>query len=124
MKVMNTDNFVSERMKFKPVTNVELEQAMKELHKNPFDLTDKDLTMSIKNFPMGVVVKMLEEQEKQGNKADVTVFQKRADSTAANGGFEWIRTEDEYAFWHKVITKRKFDVFFEKYPEYEIYNLD
>ena len=124
MKVLKTYDFVSERMKFKPVTTAEFDQIQQNIHKNPFGLTEKDLTGEIKKFPMGVVVKMLEEQEKQGNKADATVFQKRPDTPDEDGGFKWNRTEGGYNFWYDVISERKFDVFFEKYPEYEKYNLN
>lgn len=80
-------------------------------------ITAVDLIGKIKNFPIEVVEKMVEEQVRQGNKADVTIFQR--DVTADNriGGFLWRITEDGNAFWDEIIRGHKFDVFFARYPK-------
>ena len=39
-------------------------------------ITTADLIGKIENFPIEVVEKMVEEQVRQGNKADVTIFQR------------------------------------------------
>ena len=71
----------------------------------------------IENFPIEVVHKMVDKQVKQGNKADVTVFQKEAYSNCDEGGFLWDKTEEGFDFWSDVIYIKKFGVFFDKYPE-------
>ena len=78
MKVLKTNSFISERIKIRPITNAEFDKVQKELERpeNPFGITEKDLTGDIKYFPMGIAVRMLEEQQMQGNTPDVTVFQK------------------------------------------------
>lgn len=131
MKILKTNDFVSERIKAKPITNAEWDVAKKsiERHMNIFGLTENDLAGEIKAFPMGVVVKMIEEQEEQGNKADVKVFQKNRSASEKRGGFSWAKStyykgqyQDKY-FWHHVISNMEFDHFFERYPEYRKYNL-
>ena len=88
MKIFKTDNFISERIKVQPITNAEWEKVQKDLEnvKNPFKLTKEDLVgTKLENYPMGVVVRMLEEQEKQGNKARIGT----ACRDANDGGFTW-----------------------------------
>ena len=92
--------------------------SRKNLKSNPFVLTKDDLNGDIKDFPMGVVVRMMEEQELQGNKPDVRVFQDDILS-----GFDWDKTEAGFDFWSKVLLSRKFELFFKGYPEYENYNI-
>lgn len=90
--------------------------------RNHFRLTKKDLIGDLNDFPLGIVVYMLEEQEIQGNKPDVTVFQRLRASDQSQGGFTWSDTEDGHDFWSKVIDEKNFDLFFEEYPEYKRYN--
>ena len=75
------------------------------------------LVGEIKDFPIEVVQRMVEEQVKQGNKADISVFQKSANSGHIEGGFLWIYTSEGFYFWYKVIVGKNFDKFFEKYPK-------
>lgn len=71
----------------------------------------------IADFPPEIVEKMLEYQEKQGNKRNVKVFEKNRCSTCRAGGFDWIDTDEGSEFWEKVIKQRDFDVFFGRYPK-------
>ena len=80
-------------------------------------VTPSDITGSIKNFPIEVVKKMIEEQVNQGNEADVTVFQEERGADKVLKGFTWYHTEDGFSFWQDVIINRNFDLFFEKYPK-------
>lgn len=82
-------------------------------------ITKKDLIGEIEGFPIEVVRKMVEEQIRQGNKADVGVFQECLDRDKKHGGFEWEDTEDGFEFWDMVILYKDFDEFFEKYPKPE-----
>jgi hypothetical protein len=77
-------------------------------------VTTKDLIGDLENFPIEVVEKMLIEQYRQWGKIDITIFQyNRSD---AKKGFSWENTADGYDFWNDVIGKKRFDVFFERYP--------
>ena len=60
---------------------------------------------------------MIEEQVRQGNKADVSIFQECANRDKKHGGFEWEETEDGFEFWDMVVLYKEFDEFFEKYPK-------
>lgn len=82
-----------------------------------FKVEQSDLVDGIKDFPIEVVEKMIGEQEKQGNKVNVEVFQKFPAAGIGENGFEWSIAEDGYDFWEKVIGERNFELFFEKYPK-------
>jgi hypothetical protein len=62
---------------------------------------------------------MLECQEEQGNKRDVTVFEKYKCSAKTEGGFDWDKTKEKDVFWGEVIVEKNFNRFFEKYPKKE-----
>lgn len=85
--------------------------------KTIYKVEQSDLIGAIKDFPIEVVQKMVEEQIKQGYSADVSVFQKGATFGMEDGGFEWIETEDGYDFWDDVIGMGNYDLFFKKYPK-------
>lgn len=82
-----------------------------------FKVEQSDLVGGIKDFPIELVDKMIEEQVKQGNKADVEVFQKNITTDAEDGGFDWDKTDDDIDFWQEVIGEGNFDLFFKKYPK-------
>ena len=131
MKILKTYDFVSERIELQPITNGELNRAQEdynERRKNPFDLTEKDLIGQIEGFPMGVVVKMLEETKLQEHEPDVTLFQKHKTAGDTKEGFVWSYSSydgpmDKDNFWRRIIENREFDLFFDYYPDYKIYNL-
>lgn len=83
-------------------------------------ITEADLIGDLDGFPIEVVQKMVEEQVRQGDKADVTVFQEEKRYCNSLGVFRWHNTVDGLAFWHEVTTLRNFDLFFEKYPKEKI----
>ena len=76
-----------------------------------------DLIGAIKDFPIEVVQQMVNEQVKQGNKADVSVFQDRATAIYKCGGFAWAYAVGGETFWNDVISRGKFNVLFQKYPK-------
>ena len=80
---------------------------------------------ALKGFPVGVVVRMLEEQEKQGNKPDVKVFQRKRSANKHYDGFDWEDTEAGAGkfFWISVIFDKHFEDFYKRYPEYKKYDL-
>ena len=96
--------------------------SRKNIRPNPYGLTEDDLKGDIKAVPMGVVVRMLDENELQGYEVDVKEFQKDILS-----GFDWDKTEAGEDFWGCVldydIKECDFELFFERYPEYARYNL-
>lgn len=80
-------------------------------------ITKADLIGNIENFPIEIVEKMIEEQVRQGNMANVKIFQKYKAADLRQGGFSWDRTDEGRQFWHRVVVCEDFDLFFEKYPK-------
>ena len=74
----------------------------------------------LEGFPHEVVNRMLEEQERQGNKRDVSVFEYNISSPKEIGGFDWNATKEGGEFWDRVILDKDFNLFFEEYPKYNL----
>ena len=85
--------------------------------KTIFKVEQSDLVGDIKDFPIEVVEKMIEEQVKQGNTPTVEVFQNCATADVKDGGFTWNQTDDGEDFWWDVLDGGKFELFFKKYPK-------
>lgn len=77
-------------------------------------VTTKDLIGDLKNFPIEVVEKMLENQYKQRGERNITLFQ---DNRRSGKGFVWENTIEGHDFWRRVISCKEFDIFFERYPK-------
>lgn len=88
-----------------------------------FKVEQSDLVGNIKDFPIEVVEKMIEEQVKQGNCPNVKVFQNYVTADVDDGGFSWWNTDDGNDFWLEVVGDGNFDLFFEKYPKKNNTNL-
>ena len=88
-----------------------------------FKVEQSDLVGQIKDFPIEVVEKMIEEQVAQGNCPNVKVFQDYLSACADNDGFTWSKTDDGENFWIEVLDGGNFDLFFEKYPKKNNTNL-
>jgi hypothetical protein len=69
----------------------------------------------LKGFPTEVVEKMLERQVEQGNRRDVSAFEKNR--MMCIGGFAWASSPEGHSFWEDVIKFKNFDTFFAKYPK-------
>ena len=82
-----------------------------------FNVEQIDLVGCIKDFPIEVVEKMIEEQFKQGYLPDVKIFQKKATADVDECGFRWGKAEDGFEFWEDVISYGNFELFFKKYPK-------
>ncbi len=107
---------------FKKYPEYEKYNLNKSFTDNKYKISEKDLVRELALVPLGIVVKMLKEQEKQGNEPNVEVFQKQIDTPKSGGGFDWDYTVDGWIFWDAIIHKHKYKRFFERYPEYEKYN--
>jgi hypothetical protein len=76
----------------------------------------EDLIGQIKGFPIEVVQRMVDCQIEQGNKADVSVFQRNKIAMKFEGGFDWCNTKERQPFWCHT-TAGKFDEFWKMYPQ-------
>ena len=91
--------------------------------KTIFKVEQSDLVGDIKDFPIEVVEKIIEQQVKQGNCPNVEVFQKYGSADVSDDGFTWGNTDDGDDFWMEVVGDGNFDLFFEKYPKKNNTNL-
>jgi hypothetical protein len=71
----------------------------------------------IADFPPEIVEMMLQRQFEQVGKRDVSVFEGMRDCGKSDDGFTWDESPEGHYFWEMVISDKKFDVFFEKYPK-------
>lgn len=62
-----------------------------------------DLVGQIKNFALELVQEMVDEQIRQGNCADVTIFQKNRCANKDEFGFNWIGSEKGSDYWSGFI---------------------
>jgi hypothetical protein len=65
----------------------------------------------IAGFPPEVVELMLQRQYERRGRRDVAVFEE-----CKSSGFSWADTPEGLGFWSKVINRKNFDLFFERYP--------
>lgn len=71
-------------------------------------ITKEDLTGQIANFPLKIVEAMVANQVRQGNPANVKVFQDKVDASFVEGGFSWNKSAEGQFFWSKVINGKQF----------------
>lgn len=71
-------------------------------------VTKEDLIGQIANFPLWIVKAMVANQVRQGNPANVNVFQEKVDASFVEGGFSWNKSAEGQFFWSKVINGKQF----------------
>lgn len=71
-------------------------------------VTKEDLIGQIANFPLWIVKAMVSNQVRQGNPANVRVFQEKVDASFVEGGFSWNKSAEGQFFWSKVINGKQF----------------
>lgn len=72
-----------------------------------FKVKKKHLTGEIADFPKRVVQAMVDEQVRQGNPADPSVFSIRRGACKREGGFSWMGSPPGYS-WAEIILYKKF----------------
>ena len=73
-----------------------------------FRVKKKHLTGEIADFPRRVVQAMVDEQVRQGNPADPSVFTKVCTACKHNGGFTWIESALGHTYWADILWGKKF----------------
>ena len=64
---------------------------------------------------------LMRQQELQGNKRDISVFEKFAYSSKIQHGFDWDKTEEGKPFWNKIIRGQDINLFLAWFkPELEV----
>jgi hypothetical protein len=69
------------------------------------------------DLPVEIQERMLDEQERQGNKRDAEVFERRTTADTSQGGFDWPQSVDGFDFWDKIVFSGNFTEFYGKYPK-------
>ena len=73
-----------------------------------FKVKKEHLTGQIKDFPLYIVQRMVDEQVLQGNVANPAVFAVKQIADQSRGGFTWRKTALGHSTWSDVITRRCF----------------
>lgn len=73
------------------------------LAKQHYQVKPEDLVGDISGFPIEVVQRMVDNQVKQGNKADVKVFQRSSESSQVSGGFNFFDCEEGDYFGNRLL---------------------
>lgn len=74
------------------------------------NVTINDCIGQLEGIPPKVVDLMIANQVKQGNPANVKVFQDKVDASFVEGGFSWNKSAEGQFFWSKVINGKQFPV--------------
>lgn len=82
-----------------------------------FDLENYEPKGELTGFPKEVIARMLECQEEQSKKRDVTIFENNKRTSIYDNGFAWEKTKEKWWFWNEVIRKNNFNLFFTRYPK-------
>lgn len=66
---------------------------------------------------------LMKQQEYQGNKRDISVFEENVIAGKNEGGFEWKDTSQKYNFWDRVLLKKDINLFLAWFtPELEVFD--
>lgn len=86
-----------------------------------FDLENYIPKGELEGFPKEIISKMLDCQEEQLGKRDISVFEKYRTAGEARKGFVWSFTKEGRNFWNEVIRYKNFNLFFKRYPKKQEY---
>ena len=73
--------------------------------------------IKFKDLPVEIQERMLDEQERQGNKRDAEVFEENIMAASLKGGFAWADSVEGHVFWREIIGSGDFADFYKKYPK-------
>ena len=81
--------------------------------------------MKVSEFPIEIQERIMDCQEEQGNKRDISVFDKHKGAGVENGGFTWKDTEEKLSFWAEIINSNQFENFYKrkKRKDFKLNNL-
>lgn len=82
-----------------------------------YQVKESDLIGDIEGFPIEIAQAIINHQYEQYGFNDIGLLQKDI-----LGVFTWYTTLEGHIFWNRVISEKKFDLFFKEYPKKEIMN--
>ena len=66
---------------------------------------------------------LMNQQEYQGFKRDISVFEEDVSAYKSDGGFEWKDTSQKYDFWDRVLLEKDINLFLAWFkPELEVFD--
>ena len=66
---------------------------------------------------------LMNQQELQRNKRDISVFERNIESSSLRDGFSWLKTNQGDLFWRKVLKERDINLFLAWFkPELEVFD--
>ena len=66
---------------------------------------------------------LMNQQELQGNKRDISVFERIPSNFKIHGAFDWDKTRQGELFWHRVLTAQDINLFLAWFkPELEVFD--
>ena len=66
---------------------------------------------------------LMNQQELQGNKRDISVFERIPSNFKIHGAFDWDKTRQGELFWHRVLTYQDINLFLAWFkPELEVFD--
>lgn len=68
----------------------------------------EDLIGQIEGLPIKIAQAMVDNQVKQGNPANIRIFQHKIDTPYAGGGFNWNKSDEGQLFWSKIINGKQY----------------
>ncbi len=83
----------------------------------PKSMKKYNFTGELNNLPDEIIDKLVERQMQAGNPSNASLFDGDCTINHTEGGFDWNTTIEGDEFWEKVLTKRDFNLFFERYPK-------
>ncbi len=83
----------------------------------PKSMKKYNFTGELQGFPDEIIDKLVERQIKAGNPSNASLFDGDCTINHREGGFDWDTTIEGDDFWENVLTYRRFDLFFERYPK-------
>lgn len=82
-----------------------------------YNLIEEDAIRDLNGFPLEIIEKMIDNQVAQDNKPDVNIFKCFVATDRNSKGFNWNISKEGSDFWVDIISDRRFDVFFKRYPK-------
>lgn len=77
----------------------------------------------IDGLPDFIGEELMNQQELQGNKRDISVFENDIRAEMSEGGFDWDKTAQKCEFWVRVLLKEDINLFLAWFkPELEVFD--
>lgn len=73
----------------------------------------EDIRGEIAGYPIEIIQAAVDRGVEQGGNENSVI---RSLQYSTSGGFSWSETPEGHSFWQRIMVKRKFNLFFQRYP--------